>query len=240
MQNIHYAVQPQGMMKRVHRQVAILGFVVAVLLVACNPVASIASPSQFLNLGDVRERYTFDDSATTWETFSTEGSEALFQVADSALMGAVIPNMGYVWSLSGTRRANVAIQVTVQQTQGASGNGFGVMCRADAVGNGYYFVISSAGQFAILKGSPRQIDPVPLVEWQSSEAIHPGTMENELLAVCTADYLSFSVNGQFLAEAYDDEFAAGELGMVLGAVGETAWVRFDTILVRDANLVAGR
>lgn len=240
MQNIHYAVQPQGMMKRVRRQVAILGFVVAVLLVACNPVASIASPSQFLNLGDVRERYTFDDSATTWETFSTEGSEALFQVADSALMGAVIPNMGYVWSLSGTRRANVAIQVTVQQTQGASGNGFGVMCRADAVGNGYYFVISSAGQFAILKGSLRQIDPVPLVEWQSSEAIHPGTMENELLAVCTADYLSFSVNGQFLAEAYDDEFAAGELGMVLGAVGETAWVRFDTILVRDANLVAGR
>lgn len=240
MQNIPYTDQPPGMMKRVHHRAAMLSFVVAVLLVACNPVANVASPSQFLNLGDVRERYTFVDSTTTWETFTTEGSEALFQVADSALIGAVIPKLGYVWSLSNTRRANVAIQVTVQQTQGASGNGFGVMCRTDAVGNGYYFVISSAGQFAILKGSPRQIDPAPLVAWQSSAAIHPGTAENELLAVCTADYLAFSVNGQFLAEAYDDEFTAGELGMVLGAVGETAWVRFDTIVVRDANLVAGR
>ncbi len=240
MQNIHYSDQLPGMMKRVHHRAGMLGFTVAVLLVACSPVANGASPSQFLNLGDVRERYTFDDGATTWETFTTEGSKALFQVADSALMGAVIPNMGYVWSLSGTRRADVAIQARVQRTQGASGNGFGVMCRADAVGNGYYFVISSAGQFAILKGSPHQIDPTPLVAWQSSAAIHPGNMENELLAVCTADYLAFSVNGQFLAEAYDDEFAAGELGMVLGAVGETVWVRFDTIVVRDANLVAGR
>lgn len=208
-------------------------------LAACAPVSNRA-PSQFVSLSDERLRYTFDDEVTTWDTFITEGSEALFTVHDGALEGAVVANRGYLWSLSGARRNNLAIQATVQQTRGGQGNGFGVMCRADHDGNGYYFVISSAGQFAILKGLPTRADPVPLVAWQSSDAIVPDDGENQLLAICTANYLSFSVNGQFLAEVRDSSYSAGELGVVLGAVGETAWVRFDDILVRDATIIGVR
>ncbi|MCB9450815.1 MAG: hypothetical protein H6672_05215 [Anaerolineaceae bacterium] len=226
--------------KRIRTPQAALLAGMLVLTAACGPTPRSTSPSQFVNLSDERAHYTFDDSTTTWETFTAEGNEALFQVIDGALLGAVVPNKGYLWSLSGTRYSNAAIQATVQQIKGLSGNGFGVMCRADAAGNGYYFLISSAGQFAILKGSPRRIDPEPLVEWQPSDAINLDMAENQLLAICTGDYLSFSVNRQFLAEARDDEYAAGEIGMVLGAVGEAAWVTFDDIVVRNATIIGVR
>jgi len=227
-------------MKRNSYQAVWLLGMVGLLLAACASPAAHSGPSQFLNFSAVRDQYAFDTETTDWDTYVIEGSAALFQVADGALLGAVIPNRGYSWSLSRARHTNTAVAVTAQQTQGRDGNGFGILCRADTGGNGYYFVISSDGQFAILKGTARQADPLPLVAWQPSDAIHTGTATNDLLAVCAANYLSFTVNGQFLAEAYDDEFAAGKLGMVLGAVGETAWVRFDDITIRDANLVAGR
>jgi hypothetical protein len=131
---------------------------------------------------------------------------------------------------------HVAIQATVQQTEGQPGNGFGVLCRADASGNGYYFLISSTGYFSIRNATDAQDDPVALVDWQRSDAIRQGSEPNELLAVCVNDYLSFAVNGRFLAEVRDDTHNAGELGVALGAVQDTAWVRFDDIIVREAAI----
>jgi hypothetical protein len=164
------------------------------------------------------------------------GNRALFRVNDSALEAAVVPDAGYIWSLSSRTYRNVAVQATVQQTKGQPGNGFGVMCRADASGNGYYFLISSGGYFSIRNATDAQNDPIALVDWQRSDAIRQGGEPNELLAVCVNDYLTFSVNGRFLAEVGDDTHNAGELGVALGAVEGTAWVRFDDIIVREAAI----
>jgi hypothetical protein len=161
-------------------------------------------------------------------------------VRDGALEAAVVPDLGYTWSLSNRTYRNVTIQATVQQTEGQPGNGFGVLCRADASGNGYYFLISSTGYFSIRSATDAQNDPTALVDWQRSDAIRQGSEPNELLAVCVNDYLSFSVNGRFLAEARDETHNAGSLGVVLGAVQETAWVRFDDIIVREAAIAAPR
>lgn len=171
--------------------------------------------------------------------FSLGGDQALFRVQNGALEGAVIGDRGYIWSLSNTRHNDVAISATVRQTKGSRGNGFGLMCRANEEGDGYYFVISSAGQFAILKAQPGVSDPLRLVDWQSSAAIFKGDEPNEIQAVRAGDYLSFSANGNFLADTHDSEFSSGELGVVLGAVEETLWVSFDDILVRDRAQVGG-
>jgi hypothetical protein len=161
-------------------------------------------------------------------------------VRDSALEAAVVPDLGYIWSLRNPTYRNVAIQATVQQTEGQPGNGFGLLCRADASCNGYYFLISTTGYFSIRNATNAQNDPSPLVDWQRSDAIRQGNEPNELLAACVNDYLSFSVNNRFLVEVRDVTHAAGALGVALGAVQEPAWVRFDDIIVREAAIAAPR
>jgi hypothetical protein len=194
-------------------------------------------PDARVNIGQERARYEFDTEQTTWDTFSLGGDQAVFRVEGGGLEGAVIADRGYIWSLEGSRTSNTAVTATVQQTQGSRGNGFGLMCRADEEGNGYYFVISSAGQFAILNATAQADDPVRLVDWQSSSAIRQDDEANTIQAVCVGDYLSFFANGQFLADIHDPTFSAGGIGVVLGAVEETLWVRFDDVVIRDAALV---
>lgn len=199
-------------------------------------------PTQLVGFSPVRYEYHFDDPATTttWDIFAAPDAQAFFRVNDGALEGAVVGNRGYLWSLDNRDSRDVSIAATVRQTKGATGNGFGLMCRADEDGNGYYFVISSSGQFAILKATADAADPTPLVEWQSSSFIQTGLATSALQAICTNDYLAFYANGAFLAEVRDKTFSSGQLGVVLAAVGETARVSFDDILVRDANIAAAR
>lgn len=210
----------------------------ACLLSGCAQ-ANPAEPTQLVNLGNERARDTFDDPDTVWDVFSLNGDQAVFRVQDGVLQGAVIANRGYIWSLNHARYNDVAITATVRQEKGARGNGFGVMCRANEQGDGYYFLVSSAGQFAILKAQPGIADPTRLVDWRSNPAIHPKDEPNEIKAICARDYLAFVANGTFLAEVRDSEFSSGELGVVIGAIDETLWVDFDDIIVNDATLVGG-
>jgi hypothetical protein len=220
--------------------VRILSFVLVLLflLMGCTQGAP-TEPMQRVSLGDEQAHYTFDDPNTSWDVFSLNGDQAIFRVLDGVLQGAVIANHGYIWSLSHTRYNDVAVSATVSQTKGARGNGFGVMCRADEQGDGYYFVVSSAGQFAILKAQPNVSDPVRLVDWRSNPAIFQKNESNQIKAICVGDYLSFFANGHFLAEVHDSEFSSGDLGVVLGAIDETLWVNFDDIIVNKVALVGG-
>ena len=212
--------------------------ILILLVVACSPTKP-TEPSQRISLGEERGRYTFDTPDTPWDVFSLGGDQALFRVQSGLLEGAVIADRGYIWSLSSTRHNDVAISATVQQTKGSRGNGFGVMCRANEQGDGYYFVVSSAGQFAILKAQTGVSDPIRLVDWQSSPAIFQADASNEIEAICAGDYLAFSANGTFLADVRDSEFSSGELGVVLGAIEATLWVNFDDIIVREAAQLGG-
>lgn len=207
------------------------------LLAGCAGTATLPAPSQLLGFSDIRLQYHFDSIETDWDIFNADDNQAFFRIDGGALEGAVVANRGYIWSLDHRRHRDISIDAQVEQTRGAPGNGFGLLCRADAIGNGYYFVISSAGQFAILKATPERIDPQPLVPWQSSSAIWQGDAPNTLRAVCVADYLAFFVNDVFLAEARDTQFSAGEAGVALAAVGQTAWVRFDVITLRDPAIL---
>jgi hypothetical protein len=212
--------------------------IIGLLLAGCGSIEdSVRTP--LIGFGDIEAEYHFDTPQTSWDTFRLPGDAAYFAVTDGALTGSVVGDRGYIWSLNMPEYQNTSIKANLQQIRGSSGNGFGVMCRADKDGNGYYFVISSAGQFAILKAEPGISNPSELVKWQSSGAVKTDKGINSIEAICLDDYLSFTVNGVFIAEARDSTFKSGHTGVVLGAVGQPLWVSFDDIIIQAVRVIGG-
>lgn len=212
---------------------------VLMFLSACSSRPE-GGPTRSVYTGDRQTAYYFQQDAGTWDTYARDNAAALFRVNDGGLEGAVVANRGYIWSLNHETHDNVIINATVRQSQGTFGNGFGVICRADENGNGYYFLIASTGEFTISVGTSDRSDLFQLVPWQRHNAIKQGLVTNEIRAVCVDNYLAMFVNDVFLGEAFDDEFTEGQLGVAVGAVGQTAWVRFDDIILRDAFMVGSR
>ena len=169
-------------------------------------------------------------------TYTMPGDQAVFRVENGALQGAVLPDQGYIWSLSPDSYTDVIIEATLRQDTGRIGSVFGVMCRADADGNGYYFLVSSDQQVAIGVATAARRDLDWIVPWRISQAVKPGYVTNTVRAVCAGDYLALFINDVFVAEAEDVEFSAGRAGVTLAAVEQTAWVHFDSVLLRDAAL----
>ena len=212
--------------------------ILVLMLAGCTGLQDIVR-TPLIGFGAIEAQYHFDSAQSSWDTFRLPNDAAFFAVTDGALTGSVLGDRGYIWSLNQPHYSDTSIKATLQQTRGSSGNSFGVMCRADKDGNGYYFVVSSAGQFAILKAEPNTPDPIQLVKWQSSGAVKKDEDINAIEAVCLDDYLSFTVNGVFIAEARDSTFKSGQTGVVLGAVGQPLWVRFDDIIIRNVRVIGG-
>lgn len=208
------------------------------LLAACarNP-NEVRTP--LLGYSPPAQEYHFDTPTPNWDIFQLTDNVASFSLSDGALLGQVAPDRGYIWSLNHTRLDDVSIKARVQQLRGSEGNGFGIMCRADTDGNGYYFVMSSAGAFAILKAEPNLPDPSELVKWQNSPAVKQDNAVNEIEAVCVEDYLALIINGVFVAEIRDSSFTNGQLGLVLGAVEKPLSITYDDIIVREARVIGG-
>jgi len=216
------------------------GLFLSLALASCGPWREpVSRPSARVSQQGLKAEERFDTPNPRWETFALPGNQALFQVRDGALYGAVIPNRGYIWSLSQDYYRNTTIELTIQPARAGQGSGFGLMCRANADGDGYYFVISSEGHFAILKATPAAADPQPLIPWHAHPALHPGVAVNRLRVHCVNDYLALWANDQFLADARDPDYGFGQLGLTVGAVGEAVWVSFDDLLIYEAALAPG-
>ena len=196
-------------------------------------------PTRSVYTGNQRTLYTFDDPAT-WDIFSVDNGLAYFRVVNKELEGHVAADRGYITSTNNVQHDNVIINATLRQTDGLLGNGFGVVCRADKAGNGYYFLLASSGEFTISVGTPARNALFELVPWQYHSRINQGVRENKIRAVCVDNYLAMFINDVFVAETFDDEFTSGDLAVTVGAVDQPVTVRFDDILVREARIVGTR
>jgi hypothetical protein len=97
-------------------------------------------------------------------------------------------------------------------------------------GDGYLFLVEGNGRFSIMRSRGRQL--TPLVNWSSSDKIKTGPARNQIRAVCLGNYLAMYVNGQFLADATDDTYARGQIGLVAaGASRLGVQVDFDNLSV---------
>ncbi|MBZ0280583.1 MAG: DUF1349 domain-containing protein [Anaerolineae bacterium] len=101
-------------------------------------------------------------------------------------------------------------------------------------GDGYLFLVQGSGRFAIMRSRGRSV--TPLLDWTDSAVIAKGAANNRIRAVCLGDYLALYVNGEFLGDATDDTYTAGQIGMVAAAAGRLGvQVEFDNLSVSEAK-----
>lgn len=97
-------------------------------------------------------------------------------------------------------------------------------------GDGYLFLIQGGGSAGIFRARGR--DLTPLADWRTSTAIEMAPQSNHLRAVCVGDYLALYVNDTLVAEATDDVFTSGQVGLAASAANRLgARVEFDDLTV---------
>ncbi len=206
---------------------------------AIEPVVGVRGPTRSVRAGQELANYSFLEAAS-WDLFDLQGGVARATLERNALVLSVDGGLGYLTAGNNVRHRDVLVNATVRQTEGLLGNGFGLLCRADKVGNGYWFLLSSRGEYSIQVASAAREDPFPLVPWRYHSVIRQGLQANDLRIVCADNYLALLINDVFVAEVFDDEFGEGELAVVLGASGRRASASFDDIRVRAATVSGSR
>ncbi|MCC6614331.1 MAG: hypothetical protein IT320_12695 [Anaerolineae bacterium] len=102
-------------------------------------------------------------------------------------------------------------------------------------GDGYLFLIQGSGAYGIFRSSGRSLQP--LVDWATSDAINLPPAANKLRAVCVGDYLALYVNDKLVAEAIDDQYSSGQIGLVASSADRLGVrVGFDNLVVHEANV----
>jgi len=123
---------------------------------------------------------------------------------------------------------------------GPPGGGYGLILRdqdpdlrdgRDQSGHYYVFEVGDRGEVGVwLRDGARWID---LLTWTHSDAVKPGTADNELTVTAAGDHLSFDVNGVPVASQTDAVLRTGAAGVFVGGDGNE--VALDRIAVSAAR-----
>jgi S1-C subfamily serine protease len=113
---------------------------------------------------------------------------------------------------------DVVIDVDARQVSGPDDNQYGLCCRFQDKDNYYEFDISGDGYYAIflLQGGESKT----LARWTATKAINQGQASNHLSVRCEGDRLAMWINGEFVAEVFDDTFSEGKMSLIAGSFDE--------------------
>lgn len=198
----------------------------ALMLGACS-----GKPSQPVTLGALLAEDDFDRQGS-WDTADVPA--ATVQIADGVFHFDAEAGR-YIFSVDYQTQTDTIIEATARLWSEDSSNGYGVICRANADGKGYYFLIGGDGSGTIRRSAGREVEP--LAAWTKTSAVIPGGAQNRIRAVCDGDYLALYVNDQFVAEARDSLYGSGYTGFVVVTTrnGQRVEVDFDALRVYAAE-----
>jgi hypothetical protein len=208
---------------------------VAMLAAACQNIPQVPrEPTVSYTIGALVTDESFDD-ADGWQTWSYENINLRFWESTFRITAG---DQGYVWAINNEVHTNVVIEVQTRQLSTYRDNGYGVMCRAQEDGDGYYFLISGDGYYSIRRGAGNEVQPI--VEWEASNAINQGVGANELRVVCIDRYLALYINDEFVVETEDNAAFQGYTGFTAAAnEGGEIDVTFDDLQIYEASIEDG-
>jgi Raf kinase inhibitor-like YbhB/YbcL family protein len=173
----------------------------------------------------------FEDPNSGWERYREADGVLDYEEGGYRMLVEVPENL--FWVNANQEYPDVRVEVDARIIGGPEANQFGVMCRLDREAfNYYFFLISSDGTYRIGKQIDWAIEY--LVEsTESSDVIHKDVQEtNHVRAECEEDMLRLFVNDELLLEVQDSDFEEGDVGLMVGTVGEAGVdVMFDNFVL---------
>ena len=139
-----------------------------------------------------------------------------------------------MWGVAYRSFDDLTIEVYATQISAGLDNNtaYGVVCREQGDGDGYYLRIAGDGYYSIFRAVGGESEP--LVDWTSSTAIRQGQATNHIQATCDGSTLALFVNGQRLDEVKDSTFAAGDIALTATTFEDVKTeVHFDDLVVRS-------
>ena len=163
------------------------------------------------------ERYTEDfTSADAWAGPRSNLPNTAFTLEpeNGRLRGGANVE-GYAWALNTDTHSDVILETRTRLATDNPNRGYGVACRTQPDGAGYWFLVSRDGYAAILL-SATDGSLVNLAEWRFSAVIRAGAnARNVIRAVCDGDRLTLIVNGTQLVSVTDATFAQGTSAVIV-------------------------
>lgn len=190
-------------------------------------------PTQAGSSGEVLFQDDFSDEASGWYTFVDQEGATDYQ--DGGFRIFVDLANTYHWTNPEKTFGDVQIEVDARKISGPEENDFGLICRYQDDANFYFFTISSDGYYGIAKFVDGEEILVGAEDLGFDDAsIKAGQATNHMRADCVGDTLTLYANGQQLMQAQDDEFAAGDVGLIASTYDVVGTdMLFDNFVVRQ-------
>lgn len=139
-----------------------------------------------------------------------------------------------MWGAGGINFQDLIINVEAKQVAGPENNNndYGVVCRLQPEGNGYYGLISGDGYYTIIRLSGEDAVDI-LVDWTESRVINQGNSTNQIEFSCQGNKIILSINDKLVAETSDNMFSSGDIGLTAASYEEVGVVvDFDNLTVK--------
>lgn len=174
----------------------------------------------------------FSASDSGWEVGDYDFGSVGYK--DGAYFVTSLGDGGTMWGVANRSFDDFVVEVdAIQVSSGPDNdNDYGVVCREQGDGDGYYMLISGDGYYAILIRAEGK-DFEPLVDWTESDIIRQGNTTNHIRVVCDGSALALFVNEQCLATAEDSMLATGDIALTATSYeDESTEIHFDNLVVR--------
>jgi predicted Ser/Thr protein kinase len=172
----------------------------------------------------------FSSSTSGWEVEDYETGEVGYK--DGVYFVASLVNSKTMWGVANRSFDDLVIEVNARQVSAGpeSNNDYGVVCREQGDGDGYYMLISGDGYYAIARAEEGNFEW--LVDWTESDAIRKGNATNHIRAVCDGSTLALFANGQRLVTTNDSTFTRGDIALTATTYeDEPTEIHFDNLVV---------
>lgn len=189
-------------------------FTLCILLTGCSS----RFPSDYQS-GELLMVDDFSSPNFEWDVWKRADGSTVGYYQEGLVFIINSPNTDYVSTLNSTY-SDVHEEVIADNLNGLMNNGFGMVCRYQDDSNYYAFLVSSDGNYGILRILYGGYAVLNGGELQYSEIISQGKGTNHIRADCIGNQLTLYVNNVLLAQVHDDVFSEGRIGLLASSFEE--------------------